>query len=108
MDEKTAKDVMSALAKAFGGLWFVTEDGRDDANGDLYRPGEGVARKRCRLAYGDAGDVYVTFCHGNTWVETVEDYVKACRWQIAAGIPDRFKADSAEELALRVTLSEAS
>ena len=77
----------------------------DGPTSTAYGIREDVPRKRFRLEYG--GDWYaVTFCHGDTWRQALDDYVKTCRWPLGGdGIPEDLKADSAEELVLKLAVA---
>jgi len=101
MTEETAKAVLVRVAEKLGGRWRAV----DGPTSTAYGIREDVPRKRFRLEYGD--DMYaVTFCHGDTWRQALDDYVKACRWPLGGdGIPEDLKADSAEELVLKLAVA---
>lgn len=101
MTEALARAVLVRVAEKLGGRWRAV-DGPTSA---AYGIRENVPRKRFRLEYGD--DMYtMTFCHGDTWRLALDDYVKACKWPLGGdGIPEDLKADSAEELALKLAVA---
>lgn len=101
MTEETAKAALARVAARLGGRWRAA-DGPTPA---AYGIRVDVPRKRFRLEYGDGGYA-VVFCHGDTWRRALDDYVKACRWPLGGdGIPEDLKADSAEELVLKLAVA---
>lgn len=103
MTEETAKAVLVRVAEKLGGRWRAVDGSVGGSR--AFGIWEDAPRKRFRLEYG--GDKYaVTFCHGDTWRRTLDDYVKACRWPLGGnGIPEDLKADSAEELVLKLAVA---
>lgn len=101
MTEALARAVLVQVAEKLGGRWRAV-DGQTSA---AYGIWEDAPRKRFRLEYG--GDRYaVVFCHGDTWRQALDDYVKACRWPLGGNsIPKDLKADSAEELVLKLSVA---
>lgn len=101
MTEEIAEAALVRVAEKLGGRWRAV----DGPTSTAYGIREDVLRKRFRLEYG--GDEYaVTFCHGDTWRQALNDYVKACRWPLGGdGIPEDLKADSAEELVLKLAVA---
>lgn len=103
MTEALARAVLVCVAKKLGGRWSAVDGAVCGSRAFGLREGEGSVRKRFRLEYGD--DKYaMTFCHGDTWRQTLDDYVETCRWG-GMEIPDGIKADSAEELVMKLAVS---
>jgi len=100
MTEETAKAALDWAAKKMGGKWRVVDGSVCKSRAFGERDGEDTARKRFRLEYGE-GEYVITFCHGDTWREALDDYVAACRWP-GWRLPGEFEADSAEELVLKL------
>lgn len=101
MTEETAKAVLVRVAEKLGGRWRAV-DGPTSA---AYGIREDVPRRRFRLEYGD--DKYAAvFCHGDTWRQALDDYVRASGRHLDwDGVPEEIKADSAEELALKLAVA---
>lgn len=94
MTEDEARSAMDRIVAELGDGWRTAED--EDRSGAL---------KRCRLGYGRIGSFYMTFCHGNTWRDALEDFVKVSRYKLLGNVfPDYLTADSAEELCIRIAL----
>lgn len=104
MTEMLARAALVQVAEKLGGRWRTV----DGPTSTAYGIRGNVPRKRFRLEYGD--DMYaVTFCHGDTWHQALDDYVKACRWPLGGNdIPEDLKADSAEELVLKLAVAGVS
>lgn len=95
MTEETAKAALARVAARLGRRWRAV-DGRAFGRDVI---------KRFRLEFGD-GEYAIAFCHGDTWRQALDDYVKACRWPLGGdGIPEDLKADSAEELVLKLAVA---
>lgn len=105
MTEETAKAALAWVARKMGGRWRAVDGSVCRSRAFGLRDSEDFVRKRFRLEYGD--DEYaMTFCHGDTWRQALDDYVKACRWPVGgARLPEEFEADSAEELVLKLAVA---
>ena len=106
MTEETAKSALVRVAERLGGRWRAVDGSVHRSQAFGLHDSEGFSRKRFRLEYGD--DKYaMTFCHGDTWRQALDDFVKACRWWPPGegGIPADIKADSAEELVLKLAVA---
>jgi len=103
--EETAEAALVRVAEKLGGRWRAVDGSVHKSLAFGQRDGEGFARKRFRLEYGD--DRYaMTFCHGDTWRQALDDYVKASvRHLDWYGIPEEIRADSAEELVLKLAVA---
>lgn len=106
MTEETARAALVWAAGKLGGRWRAVDGSVHRSRAFGIR--EDVPRKRFRLEYGD--DMYaVIFCHGDTWRQALDDYVTACRWPVGGKhFPEEIKADSAEELVLKMAVSGVS
>lgn len=100
MTEETAKAALVRVAEKLGGRWRAVDG--SVCSGRAF--GQAV-RKRFRLEFGD-GEYAIAFCHGDTWRQALDDYVKACRWPLyEMRLPEEIRADSAEELVLKLAVA---
>lgn len=105
MTEETAEAALARVAEKLGGRWRAVDGSVRGSRAFGLRDSEGFVRKRFRLEYGD--DRYaMTFCHGDTWRQALDDYVRASGRHLDwDGIPEEIKADSAEELVLKLAVA---
>lgn len=105
MTEEIAEAALARVAEKLGGRWRAVDGSVHKSLAFGLRDSEGFVRKRFRLEYGD-GKYAMTFCHGDTWRQALDDYVRASGRHLDwYGIPEEIRADSAEELVLKLAVA---
>jgi hypothetical protein len=103
--EEIAEAALARVAEKLGGGWRAVDGSVWRSRSFGLRDSEGFARKRFRLEYGD-NEYAMTFCHGDTWRQALDDYVRASGRHLDwYGIPEEIRADSAEELVLKLAVA---